>query len=275
MREHLLDVLDPVLARRLDLAPRGRPELRLHLAAEAAERAGGQHGLARAADADRQVVVRAADRRRDRRGHGAVLDQLDPCAGRADLLDQVVVAWSVEHDRGHVADVASEGLRDRADVVADRREQADPAARARPDGDRPHVHVGEAQELAGLGRNDHRDRAVASARDDAAALERVEREVDVDPAGAQRLGQLVSPSPAPIKTRPVIGNSSSPPRHDKYLPRDHLGGRVPNDAEIIIKIRQRENAAWGDGVGGGEYGKLGSARAAIRCGRDCSRERAG
>jgi hypothetical protein len=30
-------------------------------------------------------------------------------------------------------------------------------------------------------------------------------------------------------------------RHGKYLPRDRLGGRVPNDAEIIIKILERES----------------------------------
>jgi len=32
-------------------------------------------------------------------------------------------------------------------------------------------------------------------------------------------------------------------RHGKYLPRGHLGGRVPNDAEIIIKFRARGNGA--------------------------------
>ena len=32
-------------------------------------------------------------------------------------------------------------------------------------------------------------------------------------------------------------------RHGKYLPRGHLGGRVPNAAEIIIKFRIRGNGA--------------------------------
>ena len=36
---------------------------------------------------------------RDRRGHVAVLDQLDPGARGADLLDQIVVAGAVEHER--------------------------------------------------------------------------------------------------------------------------------------------------------------------------------
>ncbi len=41
---------------------------------------------------------------------------------------------------------------------------------------------GKAEELAGLADGDHRHRAVAAARDDTAALERVEREVDLLPA---------------------------------------------------------------------------------------------
>ena len=90
--EDTVDVVDPVLGRGLDLGAGGRPELGLQLAAEAAERRGGEDGLPRAADPDREVVVRAADRGGDRRGHVAVLDQLDPGAGAADLLDQVVVA---------------------------------------------------------------------------------------------------------------------------------------------------------------------------------------
>ena len=98
-----------------------RPELRLQLAAEAAERRGGQHRLPRAADPDREVVVRAADRRGDRGGDVAVLDQLDPRAGGADLLDQVVVARPVEDDRRDVVRPAAEGLGDRPDVLADRR----------------------------------------------------------------------------------------------------------------------------------------------------------
>ena len=59
--EDAVHVVDPVLLRRLDLGARGRPELRLELAAEAAQRRGGEDRLARSADADREVVVRAAD----------------------------------------------------------------------------------------------------------------------------------------------------------------------------------------------------------------------
>src|SRR5262245_12075464 len=96
--EDPVDVLDPGLARRLDLAAPRRPELRLELPAEAAERGGGEQRLARPADPDRDVVVRAANRGRDRRRHRPVLDQLDPDARRAQLLDEVVVARAVEDD---------------------------------------------------------------------------------------------------------------------------------------------------------------------------------
>src|SRR4051795_5992922 len=90
--EDALVVEDPGLAQLVDLPAGGGPELRLQLAAQAAQRGGREYGLPRAADPDREMVVRAADRRGDRRGHVAVLDELDPRARVADLLDQVVVA---------------------------------------------------------------------------------------------------------------------------------------------------------------------------------------
>src|SRR5215210_4041057 len=57
-REDLLDVLDPLLARGLDLGAPRRPQLSLELAAEAAQRGRREHRLAGAADADREMVVR-------------------------------------------------------------------------------------------------------------------------------------------------------------------------------------------------------------------------
>src|SRR5207344_851664 len=101
-------VEDPGLPQLLDLAARRRPELSLELAAETTQRSGRENRLPRAADPDREMVVGPADRRRDRRGHVAVLDQLGPGAGVADLLDQVVVAWPVEDDRRHVVDATPE-----------------------------------------------------------------------------------------------------------------------------------------------------------------------
>ena len=67
---------------------------------------------------------------------------------------------------------------------ADGPEQVDRAACARPDCELAHVHVGQREQPPGLADGDHRHRAVAAARDDAATLERVEGEVDLGPAGA-------------------------------------------------------------------------------------------
>src|SRR5439155_2603315 len=117
--EHVLDVLDPVLPWRLELATRRRAELSVQLAAEAAQRRGGQDRLAGAADSDREMVVRAPDSRGDGRGHGSVLDQLDPRTDRPDLLDEVVMAGTVEHDRGHVIDGAAVRLGDGLNVRPD------------------------------------------------------------------------------------------------------------------------------------------------------------
>src|SRR5579885_2695386 len=119
-REDALDVLDAVGAGRLDLRPPRRPELRLELAAEAAEGGRGEHRLPGAADPDREVVVRAADRDGHRREDVAVLDQLDARPDATDLLDQVVVARAVEHDRGDVRRRPAVGVGDRADGVRDR-----------------------------------------------------------------------------------------------------------------------------------------------------------
>ena len=89
-------------------------------AAETAQRGCRKDSLARTPDADREVVVRAADRGGDRRRHVAVLNQLDPSARGADLLDQVVVTRPFEHDRRDVVHVAPERVRDRGDVLGHR-----------------------------------------------------------------------------------------------------------------------------------------------------------
>ena len=154
------------------------------LAPEALQRRRRDDGLAGAADADRQVVVRAADGRADGGGHVAVLDQLDARAGGADLLDQILVAWAVEHDRGDVVGLAAERVGDRADVLAHGLPEIDLAARDRPDGHLPHVHLREPWEAARLADGDHGHRPVVAPGDDAPPLERVDGQIDLRPAGA-------------------------------------------------------------------------------------------
>ncbi len=194
----MCDVFDPDLTGGVDLGARRRPELGLHPAAEAAERGGRENGLARPADADRQVVVRAADRRRDRGGDGSVPDQLDPRARATKLLDQIVMPRPVENERGDVERLASEALGDLLDVFRDRAVQVDHTAGARADGDRAHVHLGQPAERALGGDRQHGHGAYAAARDDAAPLDRVERQVDAIAAGADppaRLERLAGPCP--------------------------------------------------------------------------------
>src|SRR3954454_25055394 len=186
-REDPLHVLHPGLLRRSDLGRRRRPQLRLEAAAEAAQGRGRQDRLARPAGPDREVGVRPAHGRRDRRGDVSVLDQLDPRAGVADLLDQIVVPGAVEDDRRDVVHHPAERLGDRADVVADGPAQVDRVSRARADRHLAHVHVRQRLEGARLADRDHRHRPVAAARDDAAALQGVEGEVDLGPPRSDRL----------------------------------------------------------------------------------------
>src|SRR5439155_4288769 len=64
-REDAVEILDAVLARSVVLRASGRPELRLQLTAETAQRRRRQYGLPRAADPDREMVVRPAYGGRD------------------------------------------------------------------------------------------------------------------------------------------------------------------------------------------------------------------
>src|SRR5204862_2445991 len=136
--------------------------------------------------------VGTADRRGDRGCHVAVLDQLDARACGSDLLDQVVVTRSVEHDRRHVVDAPAECLRDAADVVGNRSPQVDGLPGEWPDRHLPHVHVRQGLQRSGLADRDHRHRPARAARDHAAPLERVEREIDLLAARAEALAEAES-----------------------------------------------------------------------------------
>ncbi len=213
----------------LDLGPARRPELRLQLAAEAAQRRRRQHCLARAADPDREMVVRAAHRGADRRRDVTVLDQLDARARRADLLDQVVVARTVEDDRSDVVDHAAERVGDRADVVADRAVERDLPARARADRHLAHVHVGQRRQRAARRGGDHRDRVRAAARDHRSSFERIEREVVLLAAepdhrsGGELLGLLLAADHDPAADRHAL--QREPRARERRLLRRLLSAR--------------------------------------------------
>jgi hypothetical protein len=163
-------VLDSLLARGVDLPARDGPELGLELAAEAAERCGRQDRLARAADADGEVVVGSTDRGRDRGCDVAVLDELDAGARLADVLDEVVVARAVEDDGGDVGRAPAESLGDRDDVLVDRAQEVDLPAGDGPDGHLPHVHVRQGRQRPRRPGCDQRHRSVTAAGDDGPAL---------------------------------------------------------------------------------------------------------
>src|SRR4051794_25273607 len=83
-------------------------EAGLDLAAEAAQRRGGDDALGRTARAHDGVDAGARNSTGDRRGQIAVTDELDPRAGLADLGDERLVALALEDDDGDVADPPSE-----------------------------------------------------------------------------------------------------------------------------------------------------------------------
>ena len=85
---------------------------------------------------------------------------------------------TVEHDRRHVVHAPAEALGDRANVLLDRLQEVDRATSARTDGDLAHIHVRETHQRTGIAHGDHRHRPVPSARNDTAALERIDCEVD-------------------------------------------------------------------------------------------------
>ncbi len=93
----------------------------------------------------------------------AVADQPDARAGRADIVDQLLVPRPIEHDDDQVLDVALEAAGDRAQVVGYRRVQADGVLGARPHDQLLHVQVGRMEQAAALGRGQHRDRVRGAA----------------------------------------------------------------------------------------------------------------
>src|SRR5690606_15140715 len=79
-----------------------RPDARLDVAAQGLERTGRDHALRRATDTQQQVHAGLRHRRHERAGHVAVGDELDARAGLADLLDDFLVARTVENDHGYI-----------------------------------------------------------------------------------------------------------------------------------------------------------------------------
>ena len=121
-------------------------------------------------------------------GDVAVLDELDAGARLAALADDVLVAGTVEDDRGDVVDVLAERLGHRFEVGLHRRVDVDHVGRRRTHRDLVHVDARAGVEhRAPLGDRDHRDRVVATERRERGAVDRVDRDVARGPAGADLL----------------------------------------------------------------------------------------
>src|SRR6185503_8665841 len=182
----LLRVIDPLL---VAMAHRGAPgpllvapvpEPRLDLAAETAQRGRRQDALRGAPDPHHRVHAGALDRAADRGGEVAVADQLDPSAGRPDLLDQRLVARPLQDHDGDVADAPAELRRDPGKVLARRQADVDAAGRDRTDAQLVEVRVRRVHEATLLRRGEDRDRAGLAVRDEVGAFEGVDGDVDGD-----------------------------------------------------------------------------------------------
>ena len=181
-RVDAVDVVDAELRDALLLVVADRRQPSLDLAAEAAHGGGGQDTFRRAADAHHRVDAGAAHRGGDARRQVAVADQADPGAGGADVGDQLAVALAVEDDDGEVVDVALERVGDVAQVLGHRGVEVHLAAGGRADDDLVHVDVGRVQQAAALGGGQHRDGAGRAGGAQVGALERVDRDVDLERA---------------------------------------------------------------------------------------------
>ena len=151
-----------------------------HAAVQAAQGRGGEHALGRAADAHHGVHVGAAHRGGDAGGQVAVADQPDARPGGADVGDQLLVPLAIEHDDDEVLDVTAEAPGDRLQVRLHRRVEVDDVARRRSDDDLVHVAVGRVQQTALVRRRQHGDGARRTRGAEIGALERIDRDVDLE-----------------------------------------------------------------------------------------------
>jgi hypothetical protein len=156
------------------------------------------------------VVVRSPDRRGHRSRHVAVLDELDAGARGTDLLNEIVVACAIEDDRRDVPDSPAEGLGDCLDVLGHRAPEIDLPPRDWPNGHLPHVHVGKRLKGSRLADGDHRHRAAPASGHDAAAFERIQREID-----------RLSPLPDPVAGLQYL-ELPRRPDHDPAVDRQEL-----------------------------------------------------
>ena len=128
--------------RPLPLVVVGGPEAGLDHAAHALHRAGRDDALRRASDAEQQVDAGVGTCGRDGARDVAVQDVLDAGAGLTDLLDQALVAGTVEQDHRDVVLVHALGLGHGGDVLGDRLADVDDVGGLGPGDQLLHVEHG-------------------------------------------------------------------------------------------------------------------------------------
>ena len=119
------------------------------------------------------------DRRGDAGRQIAVADQANAGAGRADVVDELLVARPVEHDDDQILDAAAQTAGDGLQVLVHRRVEADVILRARTDDQLLHVEIGRVQQAAAVRRRQHGDRVRRTGRAQVGALERIDGDIDL------------------------------------------------------------------------------------------------
>ena len=134
------------------------PNLALHLAAHTLERGSGDHSFGGTANAHEDVGRRVLNGGHNPGADITVQNQFDAGTRLADLLDQVFVAGTIQHDDGHIFDLLAERTGHCAHVVGDRGIDINHALGAFTNGEL--VHIGDTLPVVQgtpFGDGDHRD----------------------------------------------------------------------------------------------------------------------
>src|SRR5688572_20634798 len=98
------DVCDPHRMTALLMLRAVHDEPRVDLATETAHRGSGKHAFRRTTSAHYRVHAAADDGGGDAGGQITIADQPDTCARRTNLVDQLGMAWPVQHDDNKILD---------------------------------------------------------------------------------------------------------------------------------------------------------------------------
>src|ERR1700730_3832656 len=218
-----------------------KPQTALQVAAQALQRAGGQHRLRQTAHTEHHVDPGAFERRHDRRRDVAVAEQGDAGANLPHLVHQGFVARAVEHDDGQIRDLHLLGERNPLQVVLHGIGHVDRTPDIRADGDLLRIHADRgAHQRAALGGGDHGDRIRKTLRHEGGAVDRLERDIPgfaMAVAGRLTNSQGADAGPAPMTMVPFM----CPPWSASRIAFPAVA-RIPSRSRLPIQ-RPAESAA--------------------------------